>query len=121
MLECLINYYSDGNKAKFSARIGVKPQTVSSWIARNTFDAEVIYANCSEISADWLLSNGDGEMLKSINNIATASGNSSVAVTGNNNSNISSGDTAVLQERVKSLETIVAEKERLITVLMERK
>ena len=44
MLECLINYYSDGNKAKFSAHIGVKPQTVSAWIARNTFDAEVLYA-----------------------------------------------------------------------------
>lgn len=116
MLECLINYYSEGNKAKFSAHIGVKPQTISSWIARNTFDAEVLYAKCSEISADWLLSNGEGDMLR-INNSATANGDGSVAVSGNNNSHFIAGcDNAILAERVKHLEELLAEKERLIKV-----
>lgn len=64
MIECLINYYTDGNKARFSAMLGVKPQTVSAWISRKTFDAEVLYAKCDGISAEWLLSNGEGEMLK---------------------------------------------------------
>ena len=64
MLECLINYYTDGNKAKFSSMLGVKPQTVSAWIARNTFDAEVLYAKCEGVSAEWLLNGGEGEMLK---------------------------------------------------------
>lgn len=63
MLESLINYYTDGNKAKFATMIGVKPQTVSAWLSRNTFDAETIYANCEGVSSDWLL-NGEGEMLK---------------------------------------------------------
>lgn len=66
MLECLINYYTDGNKAKFSTHIGVKPQTVSAWLSRNTFDAEVIYEKCEGVSADWLLS-GKGEMIKTGN------------------------------------------------------
>lgn len=66
MLECLINYYTDGNKAKFSTHIGVKPQTVSAWLSRNTFDAEVIYEKCEGVSADWLLS-GKGDMIKTDN------------------------------------------------------
>ena len=120
MLECLINYYADGNKAKFSAQIGVKPQTVSAWISRNTFDAEALYANCKEISADWLLSNGNGEMIRR-DNSATANGDGSIAVSGNNNSHVvAGGDTALLQERIKYLEDILKEKERLIQVLMNR-
>lgn len=63
MLESLINYYTDGNKARFAILLGVKPQTVSAWVARNTFDPEIIYAKCDGVSAKWLLSNGDGEML----------------------------------------------------------
>ncbi len=113
MLECLINYYSDGNKAKFSAQIGVKPQTVSAWITRNTFDAEVLYAKCSDISADWLLSNGTGDMLKSVNNTATANGNSSIAAI---NSNVTMESNEVLKERLKLMEELLAEKERLIKV-----
>lgn len=62
MLESLINYYTDGNKARFAAMLGVKAQNISAWITRNTFDAELIYSKCSGVSADWLLS-GKGEML----------------------------------------------------------
>lgn len=117
MLECLINYYADGNKAKFSAQIGVKPQTVSAWISRNTFDAETLYAKCANISADWLLSYGEGDMIKT-NNSATVNGDGSVAVSGNNNSNVVAGgdSTALLQERIKHLEELLVEKERLIKV-----
>ena len=141
MLECLINYYADGNKAKFSAQIGVKPQTVSAWISRNTFDAEALYANCKGISADWLLSYGEGDMIKS-NNAATVNGDGSVAVNGHNNTSVingalatgngsvavngnsnnhvvTGGETALLQERIKHMEELLAEKERLIQVLME--
>ncbi len=51
---------------------------------------------------------------------AIVSGNGSVAVAGNNNVTSNSGDTAVLQERVKMLEKLLDEKERLIKVLMEK-
>lgn len=50
-------------------------------------------------------------------NNAVANGNSSVAAV---NSNISVGDVAVLKERVSSLEQLLAEKERLIKVLMKK-
>lgn len=49
---------------------------------------------------------------------AVANGNKSVAAI---NSNISSSAEDVLKERVKALESIVAEKERLINVLMENR
>lgn len=63
MLEQLINYYTDGNKANFAAMIGIKPQLLSNWLKRNTFDAEQLYQGCKGISADWLLS-GKGDMTR---------------------------------------------------------
>lgn len=63
MLECVINHYSGGNKARFAAILGIRPQTINTWVARNTFDAELIYSKCEGISGDWLLGNGEGEML----------------------------------------------------------
>lgn len=53
---------------------------------------------------------------------AVASGNGSVAVTGNNNvaGNVTMGDTAILTERIAMLEKLLDEKERLIKVLMEK-
>lgn len=63
MLEELISFYTDGNKAQFACMIGVKPQVISAWIARNTFDNELLYANCKNLSADWLLS-GEGSMIR---------------------------------------------------------
>ena len=67
MVECLVNHYCNGNKSQFAKMIGVKPGTITAWIARNTFDAELIYTKCSNVSADWLLS-GEGEMIKSDTN-----------------------------------------------------
>ena len=67
MLEQLINYYTDGNKAKFAAQVGIKPQLVSTWLSRGTFDAEVLYAGCKGVGGDWLLS-GNGEMINDTQN-----------------------------------------------------
>lgn len=64
MVECLVNYYDDGNKSKFGRRIGVTDGTIGNWIRRNTFDAEIIFAKCEGISAQWLLSHGKGSMLE---------------------------------------------------------
>lgn len=63
-LECLVNYYADGNKAQFASMLGIKPQTLSMWFTRNSFDVELVYTKCEDISSDWLLT-GEGEMLKS--------------------------------------------------------
>lgn len=64
MLDSLIEHYADGNKSRFAAKLGIRPQTISTWYARDTFDAELIYAKCEGVSGDWLLS-GEGEMMKS--------------------------------------------------------
>lgn len=55
MLEALISYYSSGNKAQFARRLDVRPQTINTWISRGTFDAELIYSKCDDVSGDWLL------------------------------------------------------------------
>ena len=62
MLEGLIRHYTKGNKAQFAKLLGVSAQTISAWIARNTFDAELIYAKCRYVDPSWLLT-GEGPML----------------------------------------------------------
>lgn len=59
----LIDHYSGGNKSEFARMIGVSPQAVNTWISRNTFDIDIIYAKCVNISPEWLLT-GEGAMLK---------------------------------------------------------
>lgn len=63
-LEAIISHYSDGKPTVFAKYIGVAPSTISSWLSRETFDYELLFAKCEEISPSWLLT-GEGEMLKS--------------------------------------------------------
>ncbi len=62
MILALIEHYSNGNKAQFASRLGITPQGLSTWIKRNTFDAELIFSKCEGISAQWLLT-GEGELI----------------------------------------------------------
>ena len=73
MLEGLIRHYTKGNKAQFAKLLGVSAQTISAWIARNTFDAELIYAKCRYVDSSWLLT-GEGAMLQETenNNVPTS-------------------------------------------------
>lgn len=61
-LYSLIDYYARGNKSEFARFLGVSPQGVSTWLARGSFDFELIYSKCDNISADWLLT-GEGHMV----------------------------------------------------------
>ena len=63
MILALIEHYSNGNKAQFASRLGITPQGLSTWIKRNTFDAELIFSKCEGVSAQWLLT-GQGDMMK---------------------------------------------------------
>ncbi len=65
MLQALVDRYTRGNKAQFATMLGLPAQTVSAWFARGTFNTELIYAKCDDISADWLLT-GTGDMIKTI-------------------------------------------------------
>ena len=61
MILALIEHYSNGNKAQFASRLGITPQGLSTWIKRNTFDAELIFSKCEGLSAQWLLT-GEGDL-----------------------------------------------------------
>lgn len=63
-LEEIIRYYSDGKPSVFAKYIGVAPSTISTWLARNTLDYDLIFAKCENINAEWLMT-GKGEMLNS--------------------------------------------------------
>lgn len=121
MLEQMIDYYADGNKSKFAAMLGIKPQTVNSWLIRNSYDAELIYSKCLNISPNWLLSGGAGDMLRNKqnpNSISTQGDFSPAAIGGNASNN--GADVAILQERVKAMQALLEEKERTIKILMSK-
>lgn len=63
-LEQLVEYFGNGNKSQFAKILGVKAQTINTWISRDTYDTELIFAKCNGINASWLL-NGEGNMLQS--------------------------------------------------------
>lgn len=63
-VNALISYFSNGNKTAFASKLGLRPQSINNWIARNTFDADLIFSKCDGISAEWLLT-GEGDMLVS--------------------------------------------------------
>lgn len=62
MINKLIEHYTGGNKSRFAQILGITPQTIASWLVRETFNAELIYEKLPDVSASWLLS-GVGEML----------------------------------------------------------
>lgn len=64
MLLMLIQHYSHGNKAQFAQMLGMKPQNINAWLVRDTWDVDTIYAKCEDLSGDWLLNGGKGEMLR---------------------------------------------------------
>lgn len=63
ILNELKKFYNFKKEFEFAEFLGIKPQTLSSWYKRNTFDIELIYSKCVEINPDWLMT-GKGEMLR---------------------------------------------------------
>lgn len=120
-LELIINERFDGNKAAFAKEIGMSPTAMSSYFGkqrRSKPNVDMIAKIVTEfnIDAHWLLT---GKETSKVEQVLTQGDFSPASIHGNVvNGNI---DAALLQEKVKLLETLLAEKERLITVLMERK
>ena len=67
ILSKIKSHYNFEKDADFARFLEIKPQTLSSWYSRNTFDIELLYSKCVELNPEWLLT-GEGEMLKSDNN-----------------------------------------------------
>ena len=120
-MEMLVNQKFGGNKAAFAKTIGLPPTGLSNYLgtkrrSKPSVDMVTKIVLALDVDARWLLT-GEESPLQEVHGNVT---DSNVAI-GSHNSvgNVSVGTDAVLAERVKSLEALLAEKERLIKVLME--
>ena len=131
MLECLINHYTDGNKAAFARLLTITPQVLSQWLGRSSFDVYLIYSKCKGISSHWLLT-GEGEMFEaqptpSISQTVTASshvtqtaGGAPAETPAAANALLSAKDEMLAaKDEIKSaLRQSLTDKERLIRTLL---
>lgn len=97
---------------ELAGRLGTTPQSLSSILHAKDVRSGTIEKIAQVLEVPVSFFYGEGSFQK-----AVASGNKSVAAI---NSNISSRESEILKERIKSLEALVAEKERLINVLMKK-
>ena len=122
-MEMLVNQKFDGNKAAFAKAIDMSPTMMSSYLGnkrRSKPSVDMVAKIVTKLNVDarWLLTGEETPQQPSVE--ANMHGNvtdSNVAI-GSHNSvgNVSVDTDAVLAERVKSLEALLAEKERLIKV-----
>ncbi|WP_413533674.1 LexA family transcriptional regulator [Empedobacter brevis] len=63
ILNTIKELYGFSTDTEFAKFLGIKPQTLSSWYSRNTFDIDLLYAKCVLVSGEFLLT-GDKNFLK---------------------------------------------------------
>lgn len=56
--------YTQGNDAAFARMLGITPQGLSSWKARNSFDFDILYSKCVDVNPEFLFT-GEGPIKKS--------------------------------------------------------
>lgn len=122
-MEMLVNEHFNGNKAAFAKSIDMSPTSMSSYLgnkrrSKPSVDMVAKIVLALDVDAKWLFTGEETQQQQSVNN--NMHGNVTVinVAIGSHNSvgNVSVGSDAVLAERVKSLEALLAEKERLIKV-----
>ncbi|MGB0869510.1 MAG: LexA family transcriptional regulator [Flavobacteriales bacterium] len=57
------SHYNFKTNSDFAKFLGIRPQVLSNWFSRNTFDTELIYTKCLNLNPHWLIT-GEGEMLQ---------------------------------------------------------
>lgn len=121
-MEMLVNERFNGNKAAFAKSIDMSPTSMSSYLgnkrrSKPSVDMVAKIVLALDVDAKWLLTGEETPQQDVNNNLHGNLTDSNVAI-GSHNSvgNVSVGSDAVLAERVKSLEALLAEKERLIKV-----
>ncbi len=116
-IEMLVNQRFGGNKAAFAKTIGLPPTGLSNYLgtkrrSKPSVDMITKIVLTLDVDARWLLT-GEEPDERAKNSVETSGDFSPASMHGN----VSIGTTdAVLAERVKSLEALLAEKERLIKV-----
>ena len=118
-MEMLINQRFGGNKAAFAKTIGLPPTGLSNYLgakrrSKPSVDMVAKIVLALDVDARWLLTGIEpGQSGEFTNSVETSGDFSPASMHGN----VSVGCTdAVLAERVKALEALLAEKERLIKV-----
>lgn len=114
-MEMLVNERFNGNKAAFAKAIGTERATLSNYIgsvrrSKPSVDMVAKIVTALDVDARWLLC---GEGASTTNTKVETNGDFSPASV---HGNVSVETDAVLAERIKSLEALLAEKERLIKV-----
>ena len=114
-MEMLVNERFNGNKAAFAKAIGTERATLSNYIgsvrrSKPSVDMVAKIVTALDVDARWLLT---GEGASTTNTKVETNGDFSPASV---HGNVSVESDAVLAERIKSLEALLAEKERLIKV-----
>lgn len=122
-MEILVNQRFNGNKSAFAKAIGTERATLSNYIgsvrrSKPSVDMVAKIVLALDVDAKWLLTGEETQQQQSVNNNMHGNVTDSNVAIGSHNSvgNVSVGSDAVLAERVKSLEALLAEKERLIKV-----
>lgn len=67
VLDRIKAYYKLKGNADLARFLGVKPNTITNWYGRKTFDIDLIYTKCVDIDMNWLLS-GESKEVPAINN-----------------------------------------------------
>lgn len=115
-MEMLVNQRFGGNKAAFAKTIGLPPTGLSNYLgtkrrSKPSVDMVTKIVLALDVDARWLLT-GEETHSNTANSVETSGDFSPASMNGN----VSVGTDAVLAERVKALEALLAEKERLIKV-----
>jgi phage repressor protein C with HTH and peptisase S24 domain len=63
MMRQLKTHLGFRKESELADYLGIKSNTLSTWYARNTFDAMLIFSKCDFVSPRWLLT-GEGEMVE---------------------------------------------------------
>jgi len=61
ILDQIMDYKGFSKKTEFASFLGIKPQVLSNWYNRNTFDEFILIRKMPEINHEWLYS-GEGNM-----------------------------------------------------------
>ena len=106
------------NKSEMARRSGIANQNINRVLERSSIDTDKLVAISEALDFNFF------DCFRSTKEHSTATADKGgVAVAGNGTAHHfttnASCEVAVLQERIKSLEALLAEKERLIKVLME--
>ena len=106
------------SKSEMARRSGIANQNINRVLERTSIDTDKLIAIREALNFNFF------DCFQSNENSTATADNGGVAIAGNGTahhfSTSTSSELAVLRERVKSLEALLAEKERLIKVLMNK-